>query len=429
MVILKNLEPGFDDKKFQFLHPKYDGQSLPNAISTAAQILGVDTGKVPIKKELYKDHLGFEGISKVVTIALDGLGYKMWVEAGRDKGFFGRIAKNGVLMPITTVFPSTTAAAITTMNTGLTPLEHGLPEWVLYMHEIGMIINTLPFSAYMSERYKSLLDLDVDSKILYDGVTLYEKMNDAGIHGHTITGRHLAESAYTRLIKRGSTSHPFVYPDDGVIKLRHILESDNGPAYVNFYTENIDSSTHTYGPFTEESRGEISSISSIFKMQLLDRINLKTAKETLVMVTADHGHTSIDPTKMAFMNDDMKLAGFMASDKGGKILPTGSPRGVFLHINQSDIDDAQLHLSEKLGGMAKVIKSKDAIKDGLFGNGKPHKRFSDRAGDLIILPRDHEAIWYEHIKGKKPHYLGVHGGMSKNEMLIPLGMARLSDLI
>lgn len=429
MMILKNLEPDIDDNEFKFLYPKYDGQSLPNVISTAMQVLGVDNGKTPIKKEFYNEHIGLDGINKVVVVALDGFGYRLWTDYSNDKGFFGRIAKDGLLIPITSVFPSTTAAAITTINTGLTPLEHGLPEWILYMREIGMIINTLPFSAYMSEKYTSLMDLGVDSKILYDGSTIYEKLSEEGVASYTITTKGISESAYTRLIKRGSIGNSFIHPSDAVIKLRHILESEKGPAYMNIYMDNIDSATHNYGPFTEESRGEIDSISNIFKTQLLDKIGSKAAKETLVIVTADHGHTSADPSRTAFMNDDRKLAGFLASDKGSKILPTGSPRGVFLHINKEDIDEAQQHLSEKFKGVAKVVKSKDAIAHGFFGTGKPHKKFLDRAGDLLILPKDHEAIWYEHIKGRKPHYLGVHGGLSKNEMLVPLGMARLSDII
>ncbi len=428
-MILKNLEPNIDDKEFQFVYPRYGGQSLPNVVSTAMRTLGVDNEKTPINHEFYKDHIDLDRIEKVVFVVLDGFGYRMWADFGNDTGFFGRIAKRGLLMPITSIFPSTTAAAITSINTGLTPLEHGLPEWIIYMREIGMIINTLPFTAYMTEKYTSLSDLGVDSKILYDGKTVYEKLNEEGITSHTFTARNIAESAYTRLIKRGSHGNPYVHPSDAVVKLRRVLESERKKTYVNLYMDNIDSATHTYGPFTEESRAEIGAISQVFKMQLLDKIDKSAAKDTLVLVTADHGHTSINPSKTTFMNDDRKLAGFLASDRGSKILPTGSPRGVFLHINESDIERAYAHLSEKFDGTARIMRTRDAVSAGLFGSGKPHKKFGERAGDILILPKDHESIWYEHVKGRKQKYIGVHGGLSKNEMLIPLGMARLSDLL
>ncbi|MHB1830527.1 MAG: alkaline phosphatase family protein [Candidatus Micrarchaeaceae archaeon] len=428
-MLLKNLEPKIDDKEFQFLYPRYGGQSLVNVIPTINSALGVKTNRVPIKSEYYKDHMDFSGISKVVLVVLDGFGYRMWIDSDKDKGFFGKIAQKGIMMPITTVFPSTTAAAITTINTGLSPLEHGLPEWVLYFKEVKMIINTIPFTSYMSEKRSNLLDLKINPKILYDGRTVYENLSEEGVACHTITRKALINSAYNNVIKRGSNSHPYLYPEDAVIILRKLIESEKGHAYINLYIENIDSITHTYGPFSEESRAEISAISNTFKTQLLDKVDNKAAKETLVIVTADHGHTGIDPNTVIYTNDDKRLASFLATDRGNKILPTGSPRNFFLHINKKDTGNAYKYLNSKFEGAAKTIKSDDAIASGLFGVGTPHKKFRHRVGNLIILPKDHEAIWYEHVKDRKHHYLGYHGGLSKNEMLIPLGMARLSDLI
>jgi len=65
----------------------------------------------------------------------------------------------------------------------------------------------------------------------------------------------------------------------------------------------------------------------------------------------------------------------------------------------------------------------------LYSNiGKPKKEFFDRIGDILILPYKHNTIWYEHIKGKKLEFLGHHGGLSEEEMLIPFAIAKLSDL-
>jgi len=428
-MILRSAEPGIDEKAFGELYPRYAGQSLPNILGTVMDAFGAGSKRTPINVDLYKNHISLDGIEKVVLVVFDGLGYNMWLDSRNDQGFLGRIAQKGMLIPITTVFPSTTAAAITTINTGLTPLEHGLPEWVLYMHEIKMIINTLPFTPFMSERRMSLSDMGVDPKILYDGKTVYEDLLAAGVNSHTLVSRMLSNSAYNTLIKKGSKSHPYVYATDGVMKIRRILEDARGPTYVNFYTDSIDSMTHVYGPYTEESRGEINSVSAIFKAQLLDKISRKAAKNTLMLVTADHGHTTINPNKVIYLNGDRKLKKFMASNGAGKILPTGSPRGAFLHINKADIEEACSYLTRKFAGKARIMKSRDAISMGLFGTGKMHPKFRDRVGDIMILPREGEAIWYEHVQGKKQKLIGMHGGLSANEMLIPLGMARLSDIM
>ncbi|RKY21982.1 MAG: hypothetical protein DRP62_07660 [Planctomycetota bacterium] len=119
---------------------------------------------------------------------------------------------------------------------------------------------------------------------------------------------------------------------------------------------------------------------------------------------------------------------FQKSKKGRTILPTGSPRDVFLYIKPEKLEEIQHYLSNMLKREAEVMKSKDALKMGLFGIGKVHKDFLDRIGNLLILPYKESIIWYEHIKGKKVKSIGHHGGLTKEEMLIPFSIAKLSDL-
>ncbi len=259
-----------EDPRYNEIYPRYDGQSLSNVPATVMHALDARTRRTGIDKRFYNRHIDLDGVNKVALIVLDGLGYTLWMDHNRKGGFFNAISHKGFLMPITSVFPSTTAAAITTVNTGLTPLEHGLPEWVVYMREIGMIINTLPFTAFMSESRVDLQDKGIDPRILYNGRTVYEQLADQGIKSATLTHRALVNSAYTGIIKKGSDILGYVYPSDAAMKLRRLIESDE-KSYINLYMENIDTSTHAYGPFTEESRAEIDSVSQALKMQLLDK--------------------------------------------------------------------------------------------------------------------------------------------------------------
>ncbi|EQD47968.1 type I phosphodiesterase/nucleotide pyrophosphatase, partial [mine drainage metagenome] len=201
------------------------------------------------------------GIKKVVVILLDGFGYRMWMDSNSEPGFFNRLSSKGLLIPITTIFPSTTAAGITTISTGLEPVQHGLPEWVVYMKEIKLIINTLPFTMFIAKKRVHLGDLNYDSKILYKGNTIYAQLRSAHIRSFAVIERDLVGSAYTNLTKKGSEQIPFVKPTDGIIKLRELINSEKGPAYIHFYSDNIDKVTHVYGPFSEQSRSEIAAIS------------------------------------------------------------------------------------------------------------------------------------------------------------------------
>jgi len=75
------------------------------------------------------------------------------------------------------------------------------------------------------------------------------------------------------------------------------------------------------------------------------------------------------------------------------------------------------------------MKTIDATEIGLFGIGKPRKRFFERVGDLLVLPYNKHTVWYEHMKGKKMYFLGCHGGLSRDEMFVPFAMAKLSELL
>ena len=428
-IILNKLAPKPNPEDSNRVYPEYGGQSLVNIPHMVMGILGVKTKGIPINKKLYDKKIDLRGIRKVVVILLDGFGYRMWLDSNSEPGFFNKLSSKGLLIPITTAFPSTTAVGITTISTGLEPARHGLPEWVVYMKEIRLIVNTLPFTMFIAEKKVDLGELGYNTKILYNGDTVYMQMKRSHVKSFAIIEKDLVGSAYTNLTKKGSVAMPFIKPSDGIIRLRELINSKSGPAYLHFYSDNIDKVTHEYGPFSVQSRAEIASMSHAFEHNLLVGVERAAAKETLIIVTADHGHIKVDPDKVIYLNGDKRLMKYLAIDHGRKILPTGSPRNVFLHISPRYLTEAFNHLTSRFGGKAKVMYSKDAIRLGLFGDSKPVRRLVDRIGDIIIFPDSNGLIWYEHMKGKKHTFKGVHGGLSADEMLIPLGMARLSDLL
>ena len=425
-MILKKLEPAANDDGEIF--PLYAGQSLANVPHTIAKLLGVKPYGIPISDELFGGRIDTKGIKNIVLLLFDGLGYNMWLDA-KQSGLIKNISNRGIVLPITSIFPSTTAAAITTINTGLSPAEHGLPEWILYMKELGMLIETLPFAAITKKGKRSLSKSDTNPNILYKGKTIYQAFARHGIESFTLSNRSIINSIYTKLMKSGSTSIPFVGVSDSAIRLRQLLEKGGTHRkYVHLYLENIDAVSHSYGPFSEESRAEIKSVSDAFYYNLVEKANKKMADETLVIITADHGHTKVDTKMVHFIDDDKKLKGFLANGQKGKILPTGSPRNVFLHIKEGQLDSAYEYLSGKFADTARVMLSSEAVDMGLFGNSKPSRRLLDRIGNMIIFPNDGKALFYPYSNDRKLEYVGLHGGLSRNEMLIPLGMARLSSL-
>lgn len=412
----------------EFITPDYEGYCFSNIPSIIMSFFRIKTKRQILPQQLYKDEI--EGSDKFVLILIDGFGYTQWLKYYRNYELFNSFTRKGLVSPLTSVFPSTTAAAMNTINSGLTPQEHALPEWNVYFKEIDMIIETIPFRALGDDKRDTLIEEGANPEILFKGKTIYQSLNKRKINSFKFVKRDYAYSAYSKLLSNGSKLLPFENYSNLVIQLRKELEEQKSPAYFYVYIDDLDSVAHDYGPHSDEYLAELSIISKFLKKELVEKIKKKIAKETTIIITADHGQLNVSPEKTIYLNKIRKLVNnFRKSKSMGRVAPTGSPRDVFLHIKQNKVEETIDLLSERLKEKAKIMKTKEAIDLGLFGIGKIRKEFVDRVGNLLVLPYDNNLVWYEHIKGKKVEFLGHHGGLNRNEVLIPFAIAKLSDLI
>ncbi len=409
------------------MRPDYSGYCLSNVPSTIMSILGVS----PERPALPKDALGgidTSGVENVVLLLCDGLGYREW-ERQSGRGFIGAISKKGSVRPITTVFPSTTAAALTTVSTGLTPQEHGLPEWYVYMDEIGEVILTLPF-ARTGDRGRDTLEGVLDPRALFDGKTIFQKLSAAGVKCTSLTGRALAHTSYSSISRTGSEVAAYASASDLSVSLRRLVEKARGPSLFYAYWSYVDTIEHIYGPQTDEAEVEASLISHAFQEGLLSKLSRVAAKRTMVIVTADHGQIKVDPSETLYLNRFTKLMkSLQLSPTGGIIPPWGSARDCYLRVEEDRLEAAEAYLEKKLAGVASVLKTDDGIEQGLFGINRPSRRFRRRVGNLMILPHGNRTVWFRYRRGDALDLRGHHGGLTEDEVTIPLAAARLSDIL
>lgn len=426
----RSLESKLTSRKFEgeFVIPSYEDFCLSNVPSTISTFLGLETKRPTLPLQYISDKNELGNIQNVILLVLDGFGYDDWLRSISDRNLFQAVTEKGLVFPITTVFPTTTAAALTTLSTGLTPQEHGLPEWYVYMKELDMIVTTLPFSP-MGEGGRDTLVGKADPSILLSADTVHSSFANSGVDSISLLPAPITRSTYTKLSLKGSRIVPYYSLADFAVTLRKQLRTREKKTFIYAYWDSIDSSAHVYGPSSDETRAEISSFSSVMKNEFLGRLDRASAEKTLLLITADHGQIDVSPQDTVYLNRYPRIvSSFKRSRRGRAILPSWSPRDAVLYLKEDMIDLVQAALSEALEQKALVLKIDEAIKMGLFGINKPGRRFLDRAGDLLILPRKKNLIWYEHTKGKLFDLLGVHGGLTKSEVLIPFAVSKLSDL-
>jgi hypothetical protein len=417
----------------RFVHPRYGGYSFADIPGSIASLLGVDSGRSVLDGSILEP-VRSRGFDHVLLFLIDGFGFNDWLERAAEEPWLARFAERGSLTSLTAVFPSTTAAALTTLSTGLPPLQHGLPEWMIYVEELDEIIFTLPFRRWNSRQRDELAALGYDGSLLFEGRTIFDTLAAAGIPSVAFCHSAYAQSAYSLASKRGSRSVGFLGAADLAVRIADELEAATAPTFFYVYWDHLDTLEHAHAPRSREARVEISLMSRLLPTQLprlLGPAGRRAAERTLLVVTADHGQVPVRAETTIYLTDSPELNELLRPRKSGPpILPTGSLRDVFVHVRAGKVDRTVEVLRQFLAEKAVVLRTEEALQLGLFGNGTPSERFLRRVGDVLVLPYPQETVWSQYPGVERPQRLrGHHGGLSADEMFVPFAEAILADVL
>ena len=265
------------------------------------------------------------------------------------------------------------------------------------------------------------------SSLLLKGKTIHGTLSENGISAFTYMNISNAFNACSKIISQGSTIVPALKTSDLIVGLRKNLEANKGKkAYFFVHLDTLDTIAHEYGPNSYQYYAELSSITYLLNKELVHKLDCETAKETLLLLTADHGGIKTNLEGTVYLP---KEALHLQTGKDLKpILPTGSPREIFLHIKEKKLAETKQWLLKKIGDKAQVIETQQAAENGLFGIGCISEGFFERTGNLLVLPFGNETIWFDSPDGRKISFLGQHGGLNKQEMLVPFAVANLRNL-
>jgi hypothetical protein len=430
IMLVQQIESTKKENDTNFIYPQYDKNCISNIPNTILRLFNAENEKTksPMQDSLIMSMP--ERISKVILLVIDGFGFNQFLNHLHENRFLTNLTNRGEVYPLTSVFPSQTTNALTSLNTGLTPQEHGLFEYFVYLKNIGLV-NALRFERACSKRQNDLMDEGFDPRILLSkGETIHDKLKQEGVNTFTHINSSNAFNACSNLIFQGSKIIPAVKSSDLIVRLRkNIEENSDKSAYFFAHVDTLDTISHEYGPESYEYSAELSMITYLLKRELVQKLEPKIAKETLLLVTADHGGVKVDPKETTYLNCLPKTILSLQVGKNRKpILPIGGPREVFLHIKEQKLIETKEWLLQKIGHKAQIIETEKAVKKGLFGLGVPNMEVFERIGNLMILPYGNETVWFDYSEDRKISFLGQHGGLSEQEMVVPFAAAGLSSL-
>lgn len=352
----------------------------------------------------------------VVLFLIDGFGWRFF-ERFQDAPFLKRIARDGKIEKITSQFPSTTAAHITTIHTGLPVGVSGVYEWYYYEPQIDQIIAPLLFSLAGVMERDTLKQIGVKPASIYPRGILYPTLKKRGVDSYLFGMREYTPSTYSSVIMDGLEQRAFKTFSEALVNLSLLLEKRTKPTYIHLYFDKLDSICHEYGPDSPQMDAEIETLLLIMENYFERIFNGK--KRVLFLMTADHGQVEVDPQTTIYLNRDMRFSGverlLKTNHYGQLLVPAGSARDMFLHVKDDLLEDAQAFLTPRLEGKADVVKTEYLIAEGYFGP-EVSPRFRERVGNLVILPYRYESVWWYEKDKFEQRFYGHHGGLTPQEM-------------
>ncbi len=405
----------------EFIAPNYRGRSIVNVPASIIKILGGEIHTPSLDSALTQGLLA--GVERVVLVIADAMGYQRTLDAlaaNPRNGWHALLRGGAHLAPITSVFPSTTTAALTALWSGYTPAEHGFVGYQLFLREYGVRANMIAFAPVATEKLggAQLVHSGLEPEKFLPVPSLPQTLAHVGVPVYNLIEQPYVTSALSRAQIRGTQeTRGFVTSSDMWVTLKQIIEAHRRErALFVAYWSAIDGISHTYGPGSDTVVAEINNLAYSFEREFLRALSPAARRGTLFLLTADHGQLDAPPSRAVYLRNHPGLRDQLVMDFAGE------PRAAFLYCRNGALDAARAYLQTQLGEQFFVLDAHTALDAGLFGNGAHAPELEYRVGDLIALPRDNY-FFYERTDETK--MLGRHGGLTAEEMLVPLLVARL----
>jgi hypothetical protein len=377
--------------------PDYQGGSIVNLMASLIRARGGSAGYADLAL-LPADEIA--PVRHIILVVVDGLGSD-WLHRHGSAGLLAQSQRGA----ITSVFPPTTASAITTYLTGDAPQQHALTGWYTWIRELGCVMTVLPGRPrYGGVGYRQA---GIDVARLYGHRPIFDRMTT---HTVAVSPTQIAGSDFNRAHLGCAELRSFDTLETMFRQAARALRKARMPSYQYLYWPGLDTIGHEQGIESAEAVDHLHR----FERALATFLDAVAGRDALVLVCADHGQVDTGDDDRVWLDDHPALADCLT-------LPLcGEPRAAFCYVRADRAGHFERYCEERLGDRFDLHRSRDLLAAGLFGLGDASPRLVERIGDYTLLARGRNVI-RDRLPFERTHpQIGVHGGLSRAELLVPL---------
>jgi Type I phosphodiesterase / nucleotide pyrophosphatase len=338
----------------------------------------------------------------LVFVLVDGLGLNLLERLPANAFLSKHLATE-----LRTVFPSTTAVAVTSLATSQWPNQHAVTGWWTHLPEVGASATILQFvkrSDQKSLRYHGLTleqafpAPSIMSKIARDTLALFPDK--------------VGSSVYSTYFCGGKPRQSYRNLQEAVDITIKRVQSAGCPTYTYIYTSRIDDEAHRCGL----GRPEVQA--ALFDMNReLERLAGGVGGRGRIVVSADHGFLDAGRPERHQIRWSDQVMSYL------RFPPSGDARVMYLHMKEGAEFPIRQYFQRRFGERFLLITVDEAEELQLLGPGPISAEAKRRVGDLILISRGRDVIEYRPPGGNTGRIMSEasqHSGLTPAEMRVPL---------
>jgi hypothetical protein len=375
--------------------PDYQGGGLLNLMQTLSwELGGPDLGYPPLATDVLA---GIGHHRHVCLLLIDGLGAAQLRRLGPETRL--NLRRRATL---SSVFPPTTAAAVSTVLTGQPPGRHGLIGW----HQLHGEEIIAPLPLYVRHSAGSASAPQQLADTLFSAPPLFERFSRPAF---LMLPEDICHSPCSRHHAGSSMRLPYRDSEDAFVQLTARLYSPV-PAFHYLYLRQMDTLMHEIGPDDEAAVRLLAELDGDFG-RLLDAAKQNDAA---VVAIADHGFVAAPAEQWLDVDEIPELYSLLARPLSGET------RMSYCHVKPGCMERFIELARARLGHACWVEPSAELLAAGVFGPGPAHPDLAHRCGDVALIAKPGWNLRDTLPGERKLQLAGTHAGVHPDEMEIPL---------
>ena len=375
----------------EIIYPDYNN-SILNLITSILKHYKVATSHPSL--EILDEKLKKE-YKNVVFMVLDGMGEHILKDLSED-GFFRR----NEAKCITSVYPSTTTAALTTYYSGKPPYETGWIAWSQYFKEYGRAIDMLSHrESYLKEDISNAKINVFKDVVNYEPI--FEKIEKAS---EDVKAYEIVPDYSDRRSKRSIRANNI----EEICENIKLICSNQNKNFIMAYCDNPDGLLHKYGCKSEEAKDMI-----INAEKCIEELRKELSDDTIIIISADHGHKDIGKVYDLLEYPEIQDCLIMPASLESRV--------VAFWVKYDKRKEFEKIFNEKFSEDFLLLSKEEVLEKHLLGYGDKHKKIDDFIGNYLALSISDSIIRLQtYLVDGKPVKKSTHCGLTKDEMQVPL---------